>query len=529
MTLAERLTRLEEAAAAVRDIGLAGDAQRAAAVVERARTRTGFVADAYVLAFAGGTGVGKSSLLNALAGHTVSTVRAVRPTTETPVAWVAEARRHELAPLLAWLGVEHQAGHAEPDLAAVAVLDLPDVDSVRTEHRALVDELLPRLDALVWVLDPEKYDDERFHAYLRDLAPHHERLRFVLNKADRLTDAQRAEVAADLERRLVGSGIAQPRVHVVSAATGDGVASLRAALAGEANAKALVVAKLETDARQELVRLGELLGVDPDGAYRPLLPDDRRRAAVEASVAGALAVIDPPGVERQVAGAVLARARASGGSLLGRTVALLGWMTGQRRRSADPAGYLRDWRKRGTLGRVVNPVRAAILEAGSSVPADARAAVLRALGADGLEETTTRALDRVARDAAAEFRVRGSVLWGVIGLLQLVAGGVFLASVAWYVTLYLAGGSIPVDTVEVPALGPIPMPLLLLVGSIGVSAVLGFLLALHAGWIGRRLARRLSARVREAVGEAIAASGTAGLDRVEAVRRTIAGGLGGMT
>ena len=68
----------------------------------------------------------------------------------------------------------------------------------------------------------------------------------------------------------------------------------------------------------------------------------------------------------------------------------------------------------GTLGRVVNPVRSAILEAGSSVPADARAPVLRALGADALEVTTTRALDRVARDAAADFRVRGSILWGVL-------------------------------------------------------------------------------------------------------------------
>ena len=50
--------------------------------------RLGFPSDAYVLALVGGTGVGKSSLLNALAGATVSPASARRPTTSEPVAWV---------------------------------------------------------------------------------------------------------------------------------------------------------------------------------------------------------------------------------------------------------------------------------------------------------------------------------------------------------------------------------------------------------------------------------------------------------
>ena len=76
-------------------------------------------------------------------------------------------------------------------------------------------------------------------------------------------------------------------------------------------------------------------------------------------------------------------------------------------------------------------------------------------------------------------------------------------------------------TTEVPLLGPVPLPLVLLAGSIVASAFLGLLLSLHAGWIGQRLSVRVADRVREAVGSAIAAAGFAGLERVEDARRRI--------
>ncbi len=521
MTLVDRLERLERAAGAARDIGLADLAAEADAVVRRARERSGFPGATYVLALAGGTGVGKSSVLNALAGTSVSTVRAVRPTTDAPVAWVADARRDELEPLLAWLEVGQIATHADTSLAGVAVLDLPDVDSVRTEHRALVDELLPRIDAVAWVVDPEKYDDERLHGYLRATAAHAPRMRFVLNKADRLTDAQREELAADFRRRLDAAGIQAPRVSVVSAVRGDGIDALRAELAGEANAKELVAAKLMTDAHDAHASLARAVGVEPATEVTPLLSSDARERATRAAIDGALAVIDPPGVGRQVRAAVLWRARRSGGSLLSRVVALLGFLTGQQRRSADPAAYLRDWRRRGSLGRAVNPVHAALLDAASRLPGASRPPILGALGADGIEAAVTRALDHVARDTVADLRIRSSPLWPVIGVVQLAVGAVFAFAVAWYVTLFVAGGAVPVATVEVPLLGPVPLPLVLLAGSIFVSAVLGLILSVHAGWVGRRLGDRLAERVRTEVTGAVASAGLAGLDRVEAARRTI--------
>jgi predicted GTPase len=521
MTLERRLDRLAAAASAVRGIGLA-EADLADEVVERARQRAGFPGATYVLALAGGTGVGKSSLLNALAGHTVSAVRAIRPTTDAPIAWLADDRRDELAALLSWIGVRHVTTHAEPDLAGVALLDLPDVDSVRTEHRALVDELLPRIDAIAWVVDPEKYDDERLHGYLRTLVPHAGRLRFVLNKVDRLSPSQRDDLITDFRRRLGESGIAEPRIAAVSAVDGHGIAELRADLAAEADAKELVAEKLATDVREAQARLARSVGVTMGGAPAPLIDESRRSATVHDAVAGALAVVDPPGVARQLQNAVLARARRSGGSLLGRVLALLGWLTGQSGRRGDPAAYLRGWRGRGSLARAINPIHAALVEAARGVPAASRRAVLEALGADGAEGSVSRAIDEAARDAAADLRVPGSVLWPAIGALQLVVGAVFAFAVAWYVTLFLSQGNVPVSTVELPGLGPVPLPLMLGVGSIVVSAALGLVLALHAGWIGRRAGRRVAARVSAAVAAAVEDQAMGGLRRLEALREELA-------
>lgn len=522
MTLASTVGRLERAAEAAREIGMTDQAAEAGAVLGRVRERAGFPGGAFVLALAGGTGVGKSSVLNALAGQTVSAVRAVRPTTDAPIAWVADHRREELAPLMSWLGVRHVAGHADESLADVAILDLPDVDSVRTEHRATVDELLPRIDASAWVVDPEKYDDERLHTYLRTLTHHGDRMRFILNKADRLTDAERNMVVDDLARRLMTVGYTQPTIHVVSATRGDGIAELRAALASEADAKAVVAEKLEADVVTAHRRLAAALAVEPDAEWRPLLADEHRDAAVTDAIDGAVRIVDPAGLSRQVQAAVLGRARRSGGSLLGRAVALLGWATGQTRRRADPAGYLRDWRRRGSLGRVINPIHSALVDAAGAVPSETRPVVMRALGTDDAEAAVARALDEVARDATADLDVPSSVLWPVVGGVQLVIGAVFLLAVAWYVTLFVAGGQVPVATIELEVLGPVPLPLALLGGSVLASAVLGFVLSLHAGWIGRRRGAAVAARVREAVGAAIEAAGTAGLARVEAVRRELA-------
>jgi hypothetical protein len=270
--------------------------------------------------------------------------------------------------------------------------------------------------------------------------------------------------------------------------------------------------------------LARSVGLEPGSAPAPLIDESRRTATIHAAVAGALAVVDPAGVARQMQNAVLGRARRTGGSLLGRVLALLGWLTGQSGRQGDPVAYLRGWRGRGSLARAVNPIHAALVEAARGVPAASRRAVLEALGADGAEAAIGRALDDAARDAATDLRVPGSVLWPAIGAIQLVVGAAFAFAVAWYVTLFLSQGNVPVSTVELPGLGPVPLPLMLLVGSILVSAVLGLILSLHAGWIGRRAGRSVAARVSAAVAAAVEDQAMAGLGRLEALREELAAG-----
>jgi hypothetical protein len=174
----------------------------------------------------------------------------------------------------------------------------------------------------------------------------------------------------------------------------------------------------------------------------------------------------------------------------------------------------------------MNPIRALLLEASAGVAPDARAAILATMGADDAEAAIGRTLDDVARRQAGRLEVGSSVLWPVIGALQLAVGAVFLFAVAWYVTLFVSGGAVPVGTVDLPWLGPIPMPLALVVGAVAVSALLGWILSLHARLIGRRIARRVEAETVEAVSQSISDVALGGLVRVEDARRTIAAAVG---
>src|SRR3712207_9041395 len=146
--------------------------------------------DHSVVALAGSTGSGKSSLFNALAQLTLSRVGVRRPTTGVAHACVWGPER--AGELLDWLGVpparrfrRESALDADDEatLRGLGPLDLPDFDSVEEAHRIEVDRLLGVGDLMVWVLDPQKYADRVVHEqYLARFAHHRDVMVVVLNQ-----------------------------------------------------------------------------------------------------------------------------------------------------------------------------------------------------------------------------------------------------------------------------------------------------------------------------------------------------------
>ena len=75
--------------------------------------------------------------------------------------------------------------------------------------------------------------------------------------------------------------------------------------------------------------------------------------------------------------------------------------------------------------------------------------------------------------------------------------------------------------IPVPYLGPVPTPVVLLAASLLGGYVLAKLLGLHAGWLGRRWAKRVSARISREVRQAIADNLLVPLEQFEASRAAL--------
>jgi predicted GTPase len=214
----------------------------ASRVLEEAAARRRLSGQHTVVALAGATGSGKSALFNALAGVAISETGVRRPTTAAPIAcsWSDGA-----APLIDRLGIPGrlrrrpvQGPDGDPQLRGLVLVDLPDHDSAAVAHREQVDRVLALVDAVIWVVDPEKYADAVLHErYLRPMAGHAEVMFVVLNQVDRLPGEAAEQVLDDLRRLLDEDGVAlgeygEPGAVVlpVSALTGDGIGELREAL-----------------------------------------------------------------------------------------------------------------------------------------------------------------------------------------------------------------------------------------------------------------------------------------------------------
>jgi GTP-binding protein EngB required for normal cell division len=256
-----------------------------------------------VVALAGGTGSGKSSLFNALAGATFSPAGVMRPTTKHLHAcvWGMEGA----APLLDWLSVQRRHRYArasaldegEASLTGLLLLDLPDHDSVVTGSAAMVDRLVKLADMLVWVLDPLKYADASVHRrYLVPLAGHAAVTTVVLNKSDTLTPDQVDDCAADLRRLLDAEGLSETPVLVTSAATGAGLDELRRTLATVVAARQAASDRIAADIDALLERFAVYAGDSVPGWLPPVA--SARVAAPTAEATGTAGNGPSPAIAR---------------------------------------------------------------------------------------------------------------------------------------------------------------------------------------------------------------------------------------
>ncbi|MDN3357461.1 ABC transporter [Actinomadura sp. DC4] len=303
------------------DRALMADASR---LLARAGERLRLSGEHTVVALAGGTGSGKSSLFNAVCGLELSPTGIRRPMTSSAHAcvWGLEGA----GPLLEWLEIDPRHRYARASaldadgagsLQGLLLLDLPDHDSIRAAHLAEVDKYVSVADLIIWVLDPQKYADFAVHRrYFEKLSGHTGVTLIVLNQIDRLEPEEVSECVKDLRRLLEAEGMGGPVILTTSAKTGTGVEGFREVLADAVAARQARLERLVADIDRLVNRFESQYG-DADPASTV---DERRTAALAEALSDAAGV---PAVAESMESAYSLRALDYVGWPVGRLVARL--------------------------------------------------------------------------------------------------------------------------------------------------------------------------------------------------------------
>jgi GTP-binding protein EngB required for normal cell division len=495
-----------------------GAVDAAGALVRRAGKRLGLGLDATVVALAGPTGAGKSSLFNALAGRELSSVGVRRPTTSSTTAAVGRAADPAL---LDWLGV-HTRHALDGASDGLVLLDLPDFDSVETAHRLEVDRLVRMVDLLVWVADPQKYADASLHErYLRPLAGHAAAMIVVLNQIDRL-GPQADQAHEDLQRLLAASGMDSVPVLGVSARTREGLPALQRVIEERVASRAAALARLSADVSGIAQELRALAG---DG--RAAGVGRREREWLIASLGEAAGV---PAVVHAVDGAHRHRGVLAAG---------VPWVAWLRRLRADPLrrlglGATPQEDVRTSLPRATPVQRAQVDSTIRSLAGDVAGGLAEPWPSLARRAATTnesKLADRLDRAiAGADLRLAPPRWWTAARWTQRLLAVLAAAGVLWLAALAGLSYLRLDDVVPTPEVSGVPVPTALLVGGLLAGGVLAFAARLANRFGARRRAKRarrlLDDRITTIADELVLAPLRAELETHDALLRSLDTALG---